>query len=121
MERPSIDLYQQMMGGGDGDGDDVHRYGLHHHNHHQSPVKKQLSFSSDTYAATTDESSQSSSSVASPTSNYTDCVEVSSLSEQEDIQDCFHGPEVIVVGPSLKARLDELSEQAQHLLQREQA
>lgn len=124
MERPSIDLYQNMMvggSGGDGDADDDHRYSLHQHHHHQSPVKKQLSFSSDTYAATTDESSQSSSSVASPASNYTDCVEVSSLSEQEDIRDCFHCPEVIVVGPSLKAHLDEISERAQHLLQREQA
>lgn len=103
-----------------GDGvDDVHY--LHRH---QSPMKPQRSFS-DTDAATTDESSQASSSFASsPASSYTECEEVSSLSKEHsssDISHAFQGSEVIVVGPSSKLHLDEISERAQQLLQREQA
>eukprot|EP00986_Skeletonema_menzelii_P007456 scaffold2929_cov145-Skeletonema_menzelii.AAC.12 len=110
-----------MVVGGEinGDGNNVHY--LHHH---QSPMKPQRSFS-DTDAATTDESSQASSSFASsPASSYTECEEVSSLSKEYPssyISHAFHGSEVIVVGPSSKLHLDEISERAQQLLQREQA
>lgn len=105
-------MYQKMVVRGDGD---VH-YFLQ--KHPWSPVKTQL----DNDAAT-DESSHSSSSFASPTSSCTACDEVSSLLEppSSDIADAFHGPEIVVVGPSSKAHLDELIERAQQLLQREQA
>jgi len=112
--------YQKLPVGGCGGGDDDVVHYLHH-NH--SPMKPQRSFS-DTDAATTDESSQASSSFApSPASSYAECEEVSSLSEQSfsDISDAFHGPAVIVVGPSSRVHLDELSERAQQLLQREQS
>ncbi|KAL7437464.1 hypothetical protein ACHAXM_005918 [Skeletonema potamos] len=112
--------YEKLVAGGGDDDDVVHRH--HYLHHHQSPMKPQRSFS-DT-DATTDESSQASSSFASsPTSSYTECEEVCSLSEQSssDISDAFHGAEVIVVGPSSRIHLDELSERAQLLLQREQA
>ena len=97
---------------------------IHHHYFHRHLMKPQRSSFSDTDAATTDESSQASSSFASsPASSYTECEEVSSLSEHtsSDISDTFRGPGVIVVGPSSKVHLDELSERAQQLLQREQA
>eukprot|EP00984_Skeletonema_dohrnii_P031794 scaffold24786_cov161-Skeletonema_dohrnii-CCMP3373.AAC.3 len=100
---------------------DVHPHYFHRH---QIPMKPERSFS-DTDAATTDESSQASSSFASsPASSYTECEEASSLSKEHsssDISDAFHGSEVIVVGPSSKVHLDEISERAQQLLQREQA
>jgi len=115
--------YPKMVVGGhhNGDGGDVHPHYFHRH---QIPMKPQRSFS-DTDAATTDESSQASSSFASsPASSYTECEEASSLSKERsssDISDAFHGSEVIVVGPSSKVHLDEISERAQQLLQREQA
>lgn len=113
-----------VAGGHNGHGNDVHS--RHHYlnlHHQQSPMKPQRSFS-DT-DATTDESSQASSSFASsPTSSYTECEEVSSVSKEHsssDVTDAFRGSEVIVVGPSAIVHLDEISERAQQLLQREQA
>ena len=120
MEQSCYPTKMMVVGGEiNGDGNNVHY--LHHH---QSPMKPQRSFS-DTDAATTDESSQASSSFASsPASSYTECEEVSSLSKEYPssyISHAFHGSEVIVVGPSSKLHLDEISERAQQLLQREQA
>mmetsp|Transcript_19864 Transcript_19864/g.30998 ORF Transcript_19864/g.30998 Transcript_19864/m.30998 type:complete len:465 (-) Transcript_19864:831-2225(-) len=110
-----------VAGGHNGHSNDVHPH--HYLHHHQSPMKSQRSFS-DT-DATTDESSQASSSFASsPASSYTECEEVSSLSKEHsssDNTDAFRGPEVIVVSPSANVHLDEISERAQQLLQREQA
>lgn len=118
------EVHLVVAGGHNGRGNDVHSHhdylNLHHH---QNQIKPQRSFS-DT-DATTDESSQASSSFASsPASSYTECEEVSSQSNKHsssDISDAFRGSEVIVIGPSAIVQLDEISERAQQLLQREQA